>query len=50
MYQGVSRCYAIFRKIGSTEVEYKEKLLRVLGLRVVLLIMEGSDIAAPFIA
>ena len=47
MYQGVSRCYAFFRKIGFTEVEYKEKLLRVSGLRVVLLIMEGSDIAVP---
>ena len=37
----------IFRKIGFTEVEYIEKLLRDLRLRVVLLIMEGSDIAVP---
>jgi hypothetical protein len=49
MYQGILRYYANFRKIGFTEVEYKEKLLRVLRLRVVLLIMEGSDIASPFI-
>jgi hypothetical protein len=49
IYQGGSRYYAIFRKTGFTEVEYIEKLLRVLRLRVVLLIMEGSDIASPFI-
>ena len=35
--------YAIFRKIVFTEIKYIEKLLRDLRLRVVLLIMEGSD-------
>ena len=47
MYQGILRYYAIFREIGFHKVESKEKLLRVLRLRVVLLIMEGSDIAVP---